>query len=111
MEAVYEQIHYAPAVRVGRTIDVSGQVGRDEQMRIVEGSEAQIVQAFENLRRVLEAGAPAQPDSQAAGGGRGRGAARPPRRRAEVAVSGPSAACDASFAPPARGRPSDARRA
>ena len=55
MEAVYEQIHYAPAVRVGNTIYVSGQIGRDEQMRIVEGSEAQIVQAFENLRKVLQA--------------------------------------------------------
>ena len=30
MEPVYEQIHYAPAVRVGRTIYVSGQIGRDE---------------------------------------------------------------------------------
>jgi enamine deaminase RidA (YjgF/YER057c/UK114 family) len=46
MEAVYEKIHYAPAVRVGRTIFVSGQIGRDENMRIVEGSEAQIVQAL-----------------------------------------------------------------
>ena len=55
MEAVWERIHYAPAVKVGRTIYVSGQIGRDEQMRIVEGSEAQIVQAFENLKRVLEA--------------------------------------------------------
>ena len=55
MEAVWERIHYAPAVKVGRTIYVSGQIGRDAQMRIVEGSEAQIVQAFENLKRVLEA--------------------------------------------------------
>lgn len=55
MEPVYEQIHYAPALRVGRTIYVSGQIGRDAQMRIVEGSEAQIVQAFENLRLVLAA--------------------------------------------------------
>lgn len=55
MEAVYEKIHYAPAVRVGRTVYVSGQIGRDAQMRIVEGSEAQIVQAFENLQKVLQA--------------------------------------------------------
>ncbi len=55
MEYVYDQIHYAPAVRVGNTLYVSGQIGRDDQKRIVEGSEAQIVQAFENLRRVLEA--------------------------------------------------------
>ena len=56
MEAVYEKIHYAPAVRVGNTIYVSGQIGRDENMQLVEGREAQIVQAFENLKNVLEAG-------------------------------------------------------
>ena len=56
MEAVYEKIHYAPAVRVGNTIYVSGQIGHDENMQLVEGREAQIVQAFENLKKVLEAG-------------------------------------------------------
>jgi enamine deaminase RidA (YjgF/YER057c/UK114 family) len=55
METIYEKIGYAPAVAVGRTIYVSGQIGRDADMRIVEGSEAQITQAFENVRKVLEA--------------------------------------------------------
>ena len=55
MEAVYEKIRYAPGVRVGDTIYVSGQIGRDAQMRLVEDHEAQIVQAFENLKLVLEA--------------------------------------------------------
>lgn len=55
MEAVYERIRYAPAVKVGNTIYVSGQVGRDEKMQLVEGREAQTVQAFENLKKVLEA--------------------------------------------------------
>jgi enamine deaminase RidA (YjgF/YER057c/UK114 family) len=55
MEAVYEKIRYAPAVKVGSTIYVSGQIGRDAAMQLVEGREAQIVQAFENLKRVLEA--------------------------------------------------------
>ena len=55
MEAVYEKIHYAPAVRVGDTVYVSGQIGRDDDMRLVEGAEAQIVQAFENLKKVLAA--------------------------------------------------------
>ncbi|WP_374266264.1 RidA family protein [Zoogloea sp.] len=55
MEAVYEKIHYAPAVRVGDTIYVSGQIGRDENMQLVEPREAQIVQAFENLKKVLAA--------------------------------------------------------
>lgn len=55
MEDVYDKIHYAPAVRVGDTLYVSGQIGRDENMQLVEGSEAQIVQAFENLKKVLAA--------------------------------------------------------
>jgi enamine deaminase RidA (YjgF/YER057c/UK114 family) len=55
MEDVYNRIHYAPAVRVGNTIYVSGQIGRDENMQLVEPHEAQIVQAFENLKKVLAA--------------------------------------------------------
>src|SRR5262249_45931316 len=55
MEAVYEKIHYAPAVRVGNTVYISGQIGRDASMQIVPGSEAQIAQAFENLKKVVEA--------------------------------------------------------
>ena len=54
MEAVYEKIRYSPAVKVGKTIYVSGQIGRDTSMQLVEGREAQMVQAFENLKRVLE---------------------------------------------------------
>ncbi|MFM0336170.1 RidA family protein [Paraburkholderia fungorum] len=55
MEAVYDKIHYAPAVKVGKTIYVSGQIGRDTAMQLVEGREAQIIQAFENLKLVLAA--------------------------------------------------------
>lgn len=55
MASVYEKIGYAPALKVGRTIYVSGQIGRDASMKLVEGREAQITQAFENLRLVLEA--------------------------------------------------------
>ncbi|SAL29454.1 endoribonuclease L-PSP [Caballeronia terrestris] len=55
MEAVYEKIRYAPAVKAGNTIYVSGQIGRDLSMQLVEAREAQIVQAFENLKLVLEA--------------------------------------------------------
>ena len=43
MEPVYEKIHYAPS-QSGSYDHVSGQIGRDENMRIVEGSEAQIAQ-------------------------------------------------------------------
>ncbi|AOR73053.1 hypothetical protein BBJ41_36470 [Burkholderia stabilis] len=55
MEAVYEKIGYAPGLKVGDTLYVSGQIGRDAAMQLVEGREAQIVQAFENLKHVLEA--------------------------------------------------------
>ena len=33
---------------------MSGQIGRDKDMKIVEGTEAQIVQAFDNLKLILE---------------------------------------------------------
>ncbi|RQM57611.1 MULTISPECIES: RidA family protein [Burkholderia] len=56
MESVYDRIGYAPAIKVGDTVYVSGQIGRDAAMQLVEGREVQIVQAFENLKRVLEAG-------------------------------------------------------
>ena len=55
MENLYEQFHYAPAVKVGNTLYIAGQVGRDENLKVVEGSEAQYVQAFENLKKVLAA--------------------------------------------------------
>lgn len=55
MEAIYRDIGYAPAVRVGNTLYISGQIGRDAQMRLVEAREAQFVQVFENLKTVLHA--------------------------------------------------------
>ncbi len=55
MENLYEQFHYAPAVRVDNTLYVAGQVGRDANLQVVEGAEAQFAQAFENLKTVLAA--------------------------------------------------------
>ena len=55
MEAIYENIRYAPAVRVGNTLYISGQIGRDENMKLVEEKEAQFVQTFENMKKVLAA--------------------------------------------------------
>jgi enamine deaminase RidA (YjgF/YER057c/UK114 family) len=34
---------------------ISGQVGRDENLQVVEGTEAQFVQTFENVKKVLAA--------------------------------------------------------
>lgn len=55
LEAVYERFHYAPGILIGDTLHVSGQVGRDADLKVVEGAEAQFVQAFQNVRAVLEA--------------------------------------------------------
>ena len=54
MEAVYDNIHYAPAVRVGDTLYISGQIGRNAQMQLVEAKEAQFVQVFENMKNALQ---------------------------------------------------------
>jgi len=55
MAAVYDDIHYSPAVRVAQTVYISGQIGRDENLNVIADSEGQIVQAFENLKLVVEA--------------------------------------------------------
>ncbi len=55
LEKVYDTFHYAPGIVVGDTLYISGQVGRDKDLNVVEGAEAQFVQAFENVRLVLDA--------------------------------------------------------
>ncbi|HAA32320.1 MAG TPA: hypothetical protein DCE56_37250 [Cyanobacteria bacterium UBA8553] len=53
MEILYEKFHYCPGIKVGSTLYISGQVGRDENLQVVEGIEAQFIQAFENVKKVL----------------------------------------------------------
>ncbi len=53
MRNIVERFHYAPAVRIGPWVTCAGQVGRDTNMRVVEDLEAQIVQAWENVKTVL----------------------------------------------------------
>ena len=55
MENIYDTYHYAPGIQVGNTLYLSGQVGRDENLNVVEGTEAQYVQAFENVKKILDA--------------------------------------------------------
>ncbi len=55
LEAVYDTFHYAPGILVGRTLYMSGQVGRDKDLNVVADPEAQYVQAFENVGLVLHA--------------------------------------------------------
>ncbi|HYM31239.1 MAG TPA: RidA family protein [Candidatus Cybelea sp.] len=57
MEAVYDRFHYAPAMRAGNLLFISGQVGRNEAtLAIPDEAEAQITLAFENLKTVLAEG-------------------------------------------------------
>src|SRR5882672_4985156 len=55
MEAIKNRFHYSPGVRAGNFLFIAGQVGRDENLQVVEGKEAQFVQAFENVKKVLTA--------------------------------------------------------
>lgn len=55
MESIYEKIRYAPAVRVGSTLYISGQIGRNDNMELVAEKEAQFIQTFENMKKILEA--------------------------------------------------------
>ena len=56
MEMAYDQFHFAPAVRSGGFLRCSGQLGTDERFAVVSAEpEAQFVQAFENVKRVLAA--------------------------------------------------------
>ncbi|GAA1733762.1 RidA family protein [Aeromicrobium alkaliterrae] len=55
MAALVENVAYSPAVRVGDLLLVSGQVGRDRDLRPVVGDLEQHVRAaFDNLRLVVE---------------------------------------------------------
>lgn len=55
MEIIRERFHYAPGVLADDTLYIAGQVGRDADLNVVEGTEAQFVQAFENVGKVLAA--------------------------------------------------------
>ena len=55
MEAIVERFHYAPGILVGGTLYVSGQVGRDENLQVIQDKEAQFDQCFHNIKTVLDA--------------------------------------------------------
>lgn len=54
MKNFYDQFHFAPAVRVGKHLYCSGQVGSGPDGKLDLDPAVQIGQAFENLRTVLE---------------------------------------------------------
>jgi len=55
MEIIREKFQYAPGLLVDGTLYIAGQVGRDEALNVLEGTEAQFRQAFENVKKVLTA--------------------------------------------------------
>lgn len=55
MEMAYDQFHFAPAVKTGRWLRCSGQLGTDEKFVAISEPEAQFTQAFENVKTVLAA--------------------------------------------------------
>jgi enamine deaminase RidA (YjgF/YER057c/UK114 family) len=55
MENIVERFRYAPGVLVGDTLHISGQVGRDENLTVVEDKEQQFEQCFRNIGKVLDA--------------------------------------------------------
>ena len=57
MKVIHERFHYSPGVKAGPFLFLAGQIGRDENLNVIEGKEAQFVQAFENVKKVLSAAA------------------------------------------------------
>jgi enamine deaminase RidA (YjgF/YER057c/UK114 family) len=55
MEVIRERFHYSPGVVVGDTLYMAGQVGRDEDLNVLDGAAAQYDQAFKNVQRILSA--------------------------------------------------------
>lgn len=55
MQNILTEKGYAPAVRVGSLLVVSGQVGRTPDLEIIADPEAQFTACWENLRKVLAA--------------------------------------------------------
>jgi enamine deaminase RidA (YjgF/YER057c/UK114 family) len=55
MEFIRDEIGYAPAVLVDKRLYIAGQIGRNDRRELVADKEAQFVQVFENMKRILDA--------------------------------------------------------
>lgn len=55
MQDVQARFRYSPGVKAGPLFFMAGQLGRDQHLNVVEDTEAQFVQAFENVETVLRA--------------------------------------------------------
>ena len=49
-----EEYGYAQAVKKGNTVWISGQLGHDEKGTLAEGMDAQTIQTYENIKKILE---------------------------------------------------------
>src|SRR5690349_23473194 len=54
-EMMRKERHYSQAVRIGHRVKISGQGGWDDQLNFPESLEDEIVRAFQNVDRTLEA--------------------------------------------------------
>ena len=55
MREIVNRAGYAPAVKVGHTIYVVGQVGRNKELEVIDDPAEQFAAMWENLRIVLKA--------------------------------------------------------
>ncbi len=55
MANIYRDKRYAPGVRVGEFLFISGMLGRDADLRVIADPEAQFAAVFENTAMVLAA--------------------------------------------------------
>lgn len=55
MQNIRQRFGYSPGVKVGNMLYIAGQVGRDAELNVIEGKEAQFAQAFDNVKKVLTA--------------------------------------------------------
>ena len=53
-EQIYQSMQFSQAIKCKNTIWVSGQVGVDEKLKVVQGIEKQTQMAFQNLEKVLK---------------------------------------------------------
>lgn len=55
-------LHYSQALRIGDRVETSGQGGWDDETRLPESLEDEIVQAFDNVERTLATAGAGWPD-------------------------------------------------
>ncbi len=55
MENLRTRFKYAPGLLIGDTLYIAGQLGRDQDLKVIVEAEAQMTQAFENVGKVLAA--------------------------------------------------------